>query len=118
NTLSLTYNQGTFLGTAVELYKITQDPIYLNDSQKTANYTLTKCIDAANNVLRDEGLGDGGLFKGIFIRYLVQYLQLEEGNEAFRLTIESCIKHNDENAWANCAHHDLCLFVSIYCLFQ
>ncbi len=110
NTVSLTYNQGTFLGAAVELYKITQNPVYLNDSQKTANYTLTKCIDAANNVLRDEGSGDGGLFKGIFMRYLVQYLQIEEGDEAFRLKFESFLKNNAKIAWTKGTNPDLLLF--------
>lgn len=110
NTVALTYNQGTFLGAAVELYKITQNPIYLNDSQKAANYTLTKCIDQANNVLRDEGSGDGGLFKGIFIRYLVQYLTVEEGNQAFRLKFESFLKNNAKTAWTKGANPDLLLF--------
>ena len=31
-------------------------------------------IDTGNNLLRDEGDGDGGLFKGIFMRYYVQLI--------------------------------------------
>ena len=99
NKVALTYNQGTFLGTAVELYTITKDPLYLNDGQKIANYTITKCIDPANNILRNEGSGDGGLFKGIFIRYFVQYLKLEGIQEGYRTKFENFLKHNVKTAW-------------------
>lgn len=96
---TLTYNQGTFLGTAAELYAITKEPLYLNDGQKIANYTITKCIDAANNVLRNEGDGDGGLFKGIFIRYFVQFLEIDGIPEAFQTKFENFLYHNAKVAW-------------------
>ena len=99
NKTALTYNQGTFLGTAVELYSITKEQLYLNDAQKIANYTITKCIDAANNVLRNEGAGDGGLFKGIFVRYFVQFLKQDGINDAYRLKFENFLKHNAKTAW-------------------
>jgi len=99
NRVALTYNQGTFLGTAVELYRITGDPVYLNDAQKIASYTITKCIDQSNNVLRDEGAGDGALFKGIFIRYFVDYLSLAEINPLYRTKFESFMQNNGKVAW-------------------
>ena len=79
STLSLSYNQGTFLGAAYELYKITGEESYLKDARKAANFGISNSsmIDTGNNLLRDEGDGDGGLFKGIFMptRMLVRYLQ-------------------------------------------
>lgn len=67
STLSLSYNQGTFLGAAYELYKITGEESYLKDARKAANFGISNSsmIDTGNNLLRDEGDGDGGLFKGI-----------------------------------------------------
>jgi len=96
---TLTYNQGTFLGTAVELFKITKDPIYLVDAQKISYYTITRCIDVGNNILRDEGNGDGALFKGIFIRYFVEYLNLEGIDAGYPAKFEKFLVNNGKIAW-------------------
>lgn len=112
NTVALTYNQGTFLGTAVELYDVTKDPLYRNDAQKTANYTISKCIDASSNVLRDEGSGDGALFKGIFMRYFVQLLQRDGVEQAFRLKFENFLRNNGRVAWQQGADQNFLLFGS------
>ncbi|SJN47875.1 putative alpha-1,6-mannanase [Sphingobacterium sp. JB170] len=110
STVALTYNQGTFLGTAVELFRITADPVYLNDAQKIASYTITKCIDASNNILRDEGNGDGALFKGIFIRYFVDYLALEGINSLYRTKFENFLINNGKVAWNRGNDHNVLLF--------
>ncbi|HVK48656.1 MAG TPA: glycoside hydrolase family 97 catalytic domain-containing protein [Pseudobacter sp.] len=63
------YNIGTYIGAAVELYKITGDTSYRADAVKSAEYVLNNRL--TNGVLfANEGGGDGGLFKGIFVRYL------------------------------------------------
>ncbi|HAH22224.1 MAG TPA: glycosyl hydrolase family 76, partial [Prolixibacteraceae bacterium] len=56
-----TYNEGTFLGSAVELYKITGEKGYLNDAIKAADYTLNNLVDGNDRLLKIEGNGDGGL---------------------------------------------------------
>lgn len=62
------YNIGTFIGAAVELYKITGDTLYRVDAVKSAEYVLSNRL--TNGVLfTNEGAADGGLFKGIFVRY-------------------------------------------------
>ena len=55
STLSLSYNQGTFLGAAYELYKITGEESYLKDARKAANFGISNSsmIDTGNNLLRD-----------------------------------------------------------------
>lgn len=65
-----TYNQGVFIGAAVELYKLTGDNTYLADALRTANNSLGSEF-TSNNIFKDEGGGDGGLFKGILVRYLM-----------------------------------------------
>ena len=73
-----TYNQGTYMGMAHELYNITGDKQYLEQAKKAANYCITNLIDKNNNILKDEGSGgDGALFKAVFVRYFVK-LVLEE----------------------------------------
>jgi len=65
-----TYNQGVFIGAAVELYKLTGESVYINDALKTANNSLAADF-SSNNIMKDEGGGDGGLFKGILVRYMM-----------------------------------------------
>jgi predicted alpha-1,6-mannanase (GH76 family) len=72
-----TYNQGTYIGMSYELYKITGEEFYLTFASKVATYCINNLIDQKNKILKDEGNGDGGLFKGIFMRYFVQ-LMLEK----------------------------------------
>lgn len=63
------YNIGTFIGAAVELYKITGDTSYRADALKSAEYVMNNRL--TNGILfTNEGSGDGGLFKGIYVRYL------------------------------------------------
>jgi predicted alpha-1,6-mannanase (GH76 family) len=65
-----TYNYGLFIGAGLELYQITKERNYLDDAIKTANGAISDIELAPGGILKDEGQGDGGLFKGVFIRYL------------------------------------------------
>ena len=67
---SLTYNQGTFIGAAFLLYQQTHDQTYLTDAIKAAEWTRANLCVGDRRVLRDENQGDGGAFKGIFVRYM------------------------------------------------
>ncbi|MGX5690473.1 glycoside hydrolase family 76 protein [Arcticibacter tournemirensis] len=68
-----TYNQGTFAGAALELYKITRNQSYLNDATRNINYVMNDGTKfSPNGILKGENSGDGGLFKGVFIRYMIQ----------------------------------------------
>ncbi len=64
-----TYNQGLYVGAAVELARTAADP---DELITQATRTAATAIDelAPVGVFPDEGDGDGGLFKGIFYRYL------------------------------------------------
>ena len=66
-----TYNQGTFIGAAHELYKITGDRQYLEDAIQASNYVIDH-MSTNNGVLANSTSGDGGLFNGIFFRYFVK----------------------------------------------
>lgn len=71
NKAIYTYNQGTFIGAAHELYKITGEKQYLDDAIKASNYVIDH-MSTNNGVLANSTSGDGGLFNGIFFRYFVQ----------------------------------------------
>src|SRR5690606_29151947 len=64
-----TYNQGTYIGAALELHRATGETVYLEKARRTARAAMSRMVDE-NGILKEGGLGDGGLFKGIFVRYL------------------------------------------------
>ena len=68
-----TYNQGTFIGAAYELYKITGEKQFMEEAIKASTYVVDS-MSTNNGVLRDAPSGDGGLFHGIFFRYFVKLI--------------------------------------------
>ncbi|TKC09877.1 glycosyl hydrolase family 76 [Pedobacter polaris] len=70
-----TYNQGVFVGAGLELYKATGEIAYLNDAMRTANATMKNLSLSPGGLLKNEGQGDGGLFKGILVRYFTLLVQ-------------------------------------------
>ncbi len=91
-----TYNLGTYIGSAIELYAVTQDKMYLNDAIKTANATMSSPKVTAEGLLRDKGQGDGGLFKGILVRYFTQLIQQPDLSENEREDFIRFLKFNAE----------------------
>lgn len=68
-----TYNQGTFIGAAHELYKITGKKQYLEEAIKASNYVIDH-LSPNDGILENATSGDGGLFHGIFFRYFVKLI--------------------------------------------
>lgn len=62
------YNVGMYLVASVELHQITGDQTYLNDAVKAAEYVLAERVIDGVLYANETGQGDGGLFKGIFLR--------------------------------------------------
>jgi predicted alpha-1,6-mannanase (GH76 family) len=93
---SLTYNQGTFIGAAVLLYQQTGDKTYLEDAVKTAEWTKANLCVTDRRILKSEGQGDGGAFKGIFVRYMKLLVK-----DCGRTEFVPWMKANAEAAWRN-----------------
>ena len=109
-TWIFTYNEGTFLGSALELYKITGEKGYLNDAVKAADYTLNNLVDSNDRLLKSEGNGDGGLFKGIFIRYFTQLILHPDLDAATKKRYVTFFKLNAETLWRTGTNKQLILF--------
>ena len=91
---SLTYNQGTFIGAAVELFRLTGDRSLLDDAVLTARYTTGPMSRRNRGVLSDAPGGDGGLFHGIFFRYLANLIVLPELDDAARQELTDYLLHS------------------------
>jgi predicted alpha-1,6-mannanase (GH76 family) len=105
-----TYNQGTYLGAALELYNITGESIYLNDAIKSADYTLNALVDANDRLLKSEGAGDGGLFKGVFIRYFTQLILHPDLPDGVRNRYVIFLEHNANTLWSEGTEKNSYLF--------
>jgi predicted alpha-1,6-mannanase (GH76 family) len=71
------YNQGVYIGAAVELYRITKQQGYLDDARQTFTSAARELAEPQGGVLPDEGNGDAGLFKGILIRYTAEWVKTD-----------------------------------------
>lgn len=109
-----TYNQGVYLGAALELYQITGEQVYLNDAIRAADYTLNSLTNTSDNVLKDEGGGDGGLFKGIFVRYFTQLMLEDDLPEATRDKYIQFLEHNADILWSEGTDRSSVLFDSYW----
>lgn len=109
-----TYNQGTFLGAALELYRITNSTGYLNDAIAATDYAVSSGFLTANGVLKDEGGGDGGLFKGVFVRYFTRLII--DGNLPAdkKNNYIAFLKKNAETLWSQGTNKALILFGSAW----
>ena len=104
-----TYNQGMFLAAALELYETTGDTTYLDDAIKAADFALDR-LTTEEGLLVDEGDGDGGLFKGIFVRYLAQLILEEDLPAPTRNRYVAFLAHNAEALWEEGTNKDQILF--------
>ncbi|HVW97209.1 MAG TPA: glycoside hydrolase family 76 protein [Mucilaginibacter sp.] len=94
-----TYNQGLFIGSAIELYNSTKDAGYLQDAILVANNLIADPNLTVNGILKGEGQGDGGLFKGVAVRYLTQLVVLTDLNEADRTRYAAFLQRNAQTLY-------------------
>lgn len=91
-----TYNVGTWIGAGLRLYETTGNRGYLEEAVKSAKSMMVSPKLTTDGVLRDEGQGDGGLFKGILVRYFTELIQQPDISEADRAQFVDFIRFNAE----------------------
>jgi len=93
------YNQGTYIGAALELYAITQNAVYLQDAIKTANAMLADPNMSPGGIMKPSDNGDGGLFNGIGVRYLTLLILNADVPKTTRDAYVAYLKKNAETLW-------------------
>lgn len=95
------YNQGVFIGAASVLFELTQDKQYLEDAIKTFGFVVSDNNLAPAGILKSEGYGDGGLFKGILIRYMVPMIKSPDVQEERKVAYYCFIRENAISVYKN-----------------
>jgi predicted alpha-1,6-mannanase (GH76 family) len=108
-TWKFTYNQGTWCGAALELYKITNNSLYLNDAIKGVDFALSPQL-TTSGILKDEGGGDGGLFKGVFVRYFTRLIVEGNLDATKKQQYIAYLKTNAETLWSKGTNKQFPLF--------
>ena len=75
--VTFSYNQGTWVGGLLELYKITGEEHYRQTATELMDLLLFGKWYSPKGIMNERqnyNQDDGGLFKGIFIRYLAQWI--------------------------------------------
>ena len=112
NESVLTYNQGTVLGTAHGLYMLTRDDYYMDEAIKLAEHVTIQggCCQGGDRafILRNEGdpKGDLGLFKGIFVRYFVRFINDTDVPLAKRKQFYGFLARNANTLWTEGFHEE------------
>jgi len=109
---TLTYNQGTWIGACLELYKITNDLKYYNIAMKTADYVVDDYTKFSPHgiLYNNEGGGDGGLFKGIFMRYLSQWILSGKLDQKRQNKFITYFIENGKSVWESAFLRPMCRF--------
>ncbi len=101
-----TYCQGVYIGAGVELFRATKDQVYLQDAIRSAGASVTRLTSPITGMLPDEDKGDGGLFKGIYVRYMSELI----AQDPSQLTLIDMLKKNANTLWSDGRAEDQVLF--------
>lgn len=96
-----TYNLGTWIGAGIRLFNATGDQTYLDDALKSAKSMMISPKLTTEGLLKDEGQGDGGLFKGILVRYFTDLIFVDEISEEDRNSFIKFLKFNATTFYDN-----------------
>jgi predicted alpha-1,6-mannanase (GH76 family) len=94
-----TYNMGTWIGAGLKLYKATGNQMYLTDAIRSARSVSTSPQLLTEGLMKDEGQGDGGLFKGTLVRYYTELILAPEINSSDRENFANFIEFNAKTAY-------------------
>jgi predicted alpha-1,6-mannanase (GH76 family) len=95
-----TYNQGLYVGAAVELADVLEEPAFLDVAVRTALTAIDELSDGTVFVAEGDG-GDEGLFKGVYYRYAGQLVDALPSDSAARSRIMAFVERSTDALWAS-----------------
>lgn len=96
------YNSGMFIGACLELNLVTGAQSYIDDGIKAAEFMMNyRLYNGGVFFLNEKGQGDGGLFKGIFAKWLTEFVRVGNLTPAQKERYLKVINYTGDYAWAN-----------------
>lgn len=89
------YNQATFIGSAMMLYKETKEKVYLDDAILATEYVRKSMCHADGLLIAKNGV-EQGIYAAIFAQYIIRLI--EDGNQPQYL---EWMRRNIDVAWSN-----------------
>lgn len=89
------YNQATFIGSAVMLYKETKEQAYLDDAILATDHVRQSMCDANGMLIAKNGV-EQGIYAAIFAQYVIRLI--EDGNQPQYI---GWLQDNINTAWNN-----------------
>ncbi len=96
------YNSGMFIGACLELAVVTGSQTYIEDGIKASEFMMNyRLYNGGVFFLNEKGQGDGGLFKGIFAKWFIEFVRIGNLTQAQKDRYLRVINYTGDYAWAN-----------------
>jgi len=96
------YNSGMFIAACLELSIVTGQQSYVDDGIKACEFMMNfRNYNGGVFFLNETGQGDGGLFKGIFAKYFIEFVRLGNLTAAQKARYLQEIYFTANYAWTN-----------------
>ncbi|MBA4283742.1 MAG: hypothetical protein C0432_05565 [Candidatus Puniceispirillum sp.] len=94
------YNSGMFIAACLELNLVTGEQSYIDDGVKACDFMMNfKRNGGGAFYLNETGQGDGGLFKGIFAKWFIEFVRIANLPQAKKDHYLQTINYTADYVW-------------------
>ncbi|TRX39999.1 RICIN domain-containing protein [Flavobacterium restrictum] len=94
------YNSGMFIAACLELNLVTGEQSYLDDGVKACDFMMNFTRNGGGAFyLNETGQGDGGLFKGIFAKWFIEFVRIANLPKAKKEHYLQTINYTADYVW-------------------
>tara|TARA_R110002050_G_scaffold95549_4_gene198910 strand:- start:29931 stop:32273 length:2343 start_codon:yes stop_codon:yes gene_type:complete len=94
------YNSGMFIAASLQLNLVTGEQSYIDDGIKASDFMMNYRRNGGGAFyLNETGQGDGGLFKGIFAKWFIEFVRIANLPQAKKDHYLQTIKYTADYVW-------------------
>jgi predicted alpha-1,6-mannanase (GH76 family) len=95
------YNSGMFIAASLQLNLVTGTQSYIDDGIKACEFMMNyRNYNGGVFFLNENGQGDGGLFKGIFAKWFIEFVRMGNLTQAQKDRYLGVINYTSNYVWA------------------
>ncbi|REG94779.1 glycoside hydrolase family 76 protein [Flavobacterium aquicola] len=96
------YNSGMFIAACLELSIVTGEQSYIDDGIKASDFMMNyRKYNGGAFYLNETGQGDGGLFKGIFAKWFIEFVRIGNIPQARKEHYLQIINYTADYVWSH-----------------